>query len=226
VKLGVKARVEDAALVERRRKQVVAAAIALFGRRGYHASTIRDIAAVAGVSVGLIYQYFGDKEEVLFLAIVDVLDSYRRRIPVVTAKISDPLERLRAAVHAYCSVIDANVDATVLAYRETKSLRKVRRNVIKQKEVDTNALLARYVEDCVATGIFDKRLDVALFVYQIVMFAHAWALKAWHFRPRMSVDEYVARGLDLILNPLLGVSRPRRPASASPRTRGRRARSP
>ena len=224
--LGVKARVEDAALVERRRRQVVAAAIALFGKRGYHASTIRDIASAAGVSVGLIYQYFGDKEDVLYLAIVDVLDSYRRRIPVVTAGISDPLERLRAAVHAYCSVIDANVDATVLAYRETKSLRKARRNVIKQKEADTNALLARYVDDCIAAGLFDKRLDVALFVYQIVMFAHAWALKAWHFRPRMNVDEYVARGLDLILNPLLGVSRPRKPASASRRTPGRRARSP
>jgi hypothetical protein len=42
------------------------------------------------------------------------------------------------------------VDATVLAYRETKSLRRARRNVIKQKEADTNALLARYVEDCIA----------------------------------------------------------------------------
>jgi AcrR family transcriptional regulator len=225
VGLGVKARVEDAARVARRRTQVVTAAIAIFGRRGYHASTIRDIAAQAGVSVGLIYQYFGDKEDVLFLAIVDVLDSYRRRIPAVTAQIDEPLERLRAAVHAYCSVIDENVDATVLAYRETKSLRRARRNVIKQKEAQTNALLARYVEDCLAAGIFDKRLDVGLFVYQIVMFAHAWALKAWHFRPRMSVDEYVTRGLDLMLNPVLS-SRPRKPASAWRRRRGRRDRSP
>ncbi len=226
MKLGVKARVEDAALVERRRRQVVNAAIAMFGKRGYHASTIRDIAQQAGVSVGLIYQYFGDKEDVLFLAIVDVLDSYRRRIPAASAGIADPLARLRAAVHAYCRVIDANVDATVLAYRETKSLRKTRRNVIKQREAQTNALLARYVEDCIGAGIFDRRLDVPLFVYQIVMFAHAWALKAWHFRPRMSVDEYVARGLELMLDPRLAASRPRKPASASRRTRGRRARSP
>jgi len=203
VKLGVKARVENEALIERRRRQVVAAAIALFGKRGYHASTIRDIAAQAGVSVGLIYQYFGDKEDVLFLAIVDVLDSYHDRIPAATAGIADPLARFRAAVHAYCRVIDANVDATVLAYRETKSLRKARRNVIKQKEAETNALLARYVEDCIAAGLFGKRLDVALFVYQIVMFAHAWALKAWHFRARMGVDEYVERGLALMLNQVL-----------------------
>lgn len=208
--MKVRARVEDPALVERRRRQIVAASIALFGKRGYYATTMRDIAARAGVSVGLIYQYFGDKEDVLFLTIVDVLDTYRDRIPAATAGIGDPLERFRAAVHAYCRVIDENVDATVLAYRETKSLGKARRNVIKQKEAETNALLARCVEDCIAAGLFE-RVDVEMLVYQIVMFAHAWALKAWHFGDRMSVEQYVDRGLDLMLNQVL-----------SPRARRRR----
>lgn len=208
--MKVRARVEDPALVERRRRQIVAASVALFGKRGYYATTMRDIAARAGVSVGLIYQYFGDKEDVLFLTIVDVLDTYRDRIPAATAGIGDPLERFRAAVHAYCRVIDENVDATVLAYRETKSLGKARRNVIKQKEAETNALLARCVEDCIAAGLFE-RIDVGMLVYQIVMFAHAWALKAWHFGDRMSVEQYVDRGLALMLNQVL-----------SPRARRRR----
>jgi len=205
----VRARVEDPALVERRRRQIVAASIALFGKRGYYATTMRDIAARAGVSVGLIYQYFGDKEDVLFLTIVDVLDTYRDRIPAATAGIGDPLERFKAAVHAYCRVIDENVDATVLAYRETKSLGKARRNVIKHKEAETNALLARCVEDCIAAGLFE-RIDVGMLVYQIVMFAHAWALKAWHFGDRMSVEQYVDRGLDLMLNQVLSARARRR----------------
>ncbi len=207
--MKVRARVEDPALVERRRRQIVAASIALFGKRGYYATTIRDIAARAGVSVGLIYQYFGDKEDVLFLTIVDVLDTYRDRIPAATAGIGDPLERFKAAVHAYCRVIDENVDATVLAYRETKSLGKARRNVIKHKEAETNALLARCVEDCIAAGLFE-RIDVGMLVYQIVMFAHAWALKAWHFGDRMSVEQYVDRGLDLMLNQVLSARARRR----------------
>lgn len=207
--MKVRARVEDPALVERRRRQIVAASIALFGKRGYYATTMRDIAARAGVSVGLIYQYFGDKEDVLFLTIVDVLDTYRDRIPAATAGIGDPLERFKAAVHAYCRVIDENVDATVLAYRETKSLGKARRNVIKHKEAETNALLARCVEDCIAAGLFE-RIDVGMLVYQIVMFAHAWALKAWHFGDRMSVEQYVDRGLDLMLNQVLSARARRR----------------
>ncbi|MBI3376099.1 MAG: TetR family transcriptional regulator [Betaproteobacteria bacterium] len=199
---GVKSKVEDRALVDRRRRQIVNAAIERFGKRGYHATTISDIAQRAGVSVGLIYQYFGDKEDVLFLAILEVLDSYLEQIPSSAGSSGDPLERFRAAVHAYCRVIDANVDATVLAYRETKSLRKVRRNLIKQKEHETNALIAACISDCIRAGLFEK-IDIELLTYQIVMFAHAWALKAWHFRGKMSVGQYVDRGLAVMLNRVL-----------------------
>jgi len=233
----VKSKVEVPELIEKRRSEIVKAAIDLFGKRGYHVTTIRDVADRAKVSVGLIYQYVEDKEDVLFLALIEVLDSYKRRIPSALSELTEPMERFYAAVRAYCDVIDKNVDATVLAYRETKSLRRERRNLIKQKETETNALIAACIEDCIAAGLFDK-IDVEFFTYEIVMFCHAWALKAWRFAGAMSVDEYVQRGLDLMINAVVtargkrdydrliavGFARPpslpRRPrAAASPRGR-------
>jgi TetR/AcrR family transcriptional regulator, cholesterol catabolism regulator len=201
-KTHVKSIVDDAALVSKRRSQVLGAAIELFGKRGYHASTVREIAERAGVSTGLVYQYFGNKEDILFLALQTVLDTYKERIPGATEGVDDPLRRFRAAVHAYCRVIDANIDATVLAYRETKSLSRARRNVIKRKEAETNALIEAHVRDCVRAGLFEK-VDVELLTYQIVMIAHAWALKAWHYAGMMTVDQYVDRNLALLLHPLL-----------------------
>src|SRR5450432_4172056 len=118
VAIEIKAKTEDLELLERRRAQFVAAAIELFGKHGYHATTIRDIAERTGVSIGLVYHYFEDKEDLLFLALVEVLDSYRRQIPLALEGIKDPLARFCAAVRAYCQVNDATVDATVLAYRE------------------------------------------------------------------------------------------------------------
>ncbi len=141
----VKSKVDDAALVARRRSQVLGAAIELFGKRGYHATAVKEIAERAGVSAGLVYQYFGDKEDILFLALQTVLDTYKERIPRATEGIDDPLKRFRAAVHAYCRVIDANIEATVLVYRETKSLSRARRDVIKRKEMETNALIEAQV---------------------------------------------------------------------------------
>jgi hypothetical protein len=105
-------------------------------------------------------------------------------------------------VHAYCRVIDANIAATVLVYRETKSLSRARRDVIKRKETETNALIEAQIRDCIRAGLFEK-VDAALLTYQIVMIAHGWALKAWHFAGTMTVDQYVDRNLALLLHPLL-----------------------
>ena len=200
VAIESKAKSDDQDLLERRRAQFVAAAIELFGERGYHATTIRDIAEHTGVSIGLVYHYFEDKEDLLFLALVEVLDSYRRQIPLSLEGIKDPLPRFCAAVRAYCLVNDATVDATVLSYRETKSLSKERRNLIKQKERETNELISACIRDCIAAKLFDRNFDVELMTYQIVMFCHTWALKAWYFRGRMTVEDYIERGLHLMLN--------------------------
>jgi AcrR family transcriptional regulator len=200
--MRIKTTVEDPALVERRRAQLTQAAIACFSERGYHSTTIRDVAERARVSIGLIYQYVGDKEDLLFMALQEVLDSYMRQIPQTLTGITDPLQRFCTAVRAYCRVNGASVDATVLAYRETKSLRKARRIAIMQKELDTNELITACVRDCIDAGLFEA-IDVDMFVYQIVMFCHAWALKAWHFARAMDVETYVDRGLNLILRGVL-----------------------
>ncbi|HTW72037.1 MAG TPA: TetR/AcrR family transcriptional regulator [Acetobacteraceae bacterium] len=193
---------EDAALVERRRAQLTQAAIACFSENGYHSTTIRDVAERANVSIGLIYQYVGDKEDLLFLALQEVLEAYQRQIPLALEGIRDPLQRLRTAVRTHCRIHGGAVDATVLAYRETKSLRRERRDAIKQKELDANALIAACVQDCIACGYFCD-IDVDMFVYQAVMFSHTWALKSWHFARRMDVDTYVDRGLPMMLRGVL-----------------------
>ncbi len=84
----------------------------------------------------------------------------------------------------------------------TKSLRRDRRDAIKRLEVETNALIEACIRDCIGAGVFAP-INVELFTYQIVMFCHAWALKAWRFAGRMSVDEYVERGLLVMLHPVL-----------------------
>lgn len=186
-------------LVAKRQAQIVQAAVELYGRQGYHVTTIREVAQRAGVSVGLIYQYVTDKEDVLFLALTDVLDSYLREIPRALEGLLHPMQRFHAAVRAYGHVIDERIDATVLVYRETKSLRRERRDLIKQKEADSNRLISDCIEHCVRDGMFED-IDVELLTYQIVMFCHAWALKSWHFKHRFSIDEYVTRGVELMLN--------------------------
>lgn len=56
-----------------RRDQIVAAALVCFARSGYHATTMADVAAQAGVSKGTPYLYFSTKEA-LFIALHEEWD--------------------------------------------------------------------------------------------------------------------------------------------------------
>jgi AcrR family transcriptional regulator len=56
-----------------RRDQIIAAAVACFARTGYHATTMADVAARAGVATGTPYLYFESKEA-LFIALHDEWD--------------------------------------------------------------------------------------------------------------------------------------------------------
>ena len=178
------------------------AAVKLFSEQGYYGTTIQSIAREAGISVGLVYQYFREKDDLLYLSLKDVLETYEREIPQALAGVRHPLERLRVAIRTYCRVVDRLREATVLTYRSTKSLRPERRRYIKDGETRTNRLLEGCLRECVAKG-FMHRVNGPLLVYQYVHFAHAWALKSWAFRERYTLDEYVKEGLKLLVDPFL-----------------------
>jgi AcrR family transcriptional regulator len=48
-----------------KRRQILRAAISVFARSGYHKSRVSDVAKEAGVAYGLVYHYFGSKEDLL-----------------------------------------------------------------------------------------------------------------------------------------------------------------
>src|SRR5215204_319268 len=61
------------------RDRLYATAMQLIAARGYEATTLRDIAREAGVSIGLLYRYFPSKQAVV-IALYDELSSeYERR---------------------------------------------------------------------------------------------------------------------------------------------------
>jgi AcrR family transcriptional regulator len=50
---------------EAKRRRILEAAVRAFARKGYHACRVGEIASEAGVAYGLVYHYFGSKDEVL-----------------------------------------------------------------------------------------------------------------------------------------------------------------
>ena len=198
----VKSQVEDADLVRLRRAQFVRGAIDVFCHKGYHTATIKEIAQAAGVSPGLIYQYVSDKEEVLFLALQLIVYTLKQGLPAAFNSTSNPVGKFYACFEAYCRVINELRDASILTYRETKSLTREHRGFIKGMELETNEIVAMAVRECVREKYF-KDIDVELFVYHTIMTAHAWALKYWRLSKITTIDNYIRTNVEFLLASVL-----------------------
>ncbi len=78
-----------------RREQIIAAGLACFARSGYHATTMADVAAQAGVSKGTPYLYFESKEA-LFLALHEEWDcGAGQRVDAAVAALPEAARRRR-----------------------------------------------------------------------------------------------------------------------------------
>jgi AcrR family transcriptional regulator len=194
----VKSQVTDAALVQRRREQIVTAAVELFSTQGFYRTTIQQVARKAGVSTGLIYQYAETKDDVLLLSLMRVMERYRRELDS-SADGTEPFCQLHAALETYCRVVDRHRDAAILAYRSTMSLPRKYREYIKQAEVATNELIATRLRACIETGLF-REVNVELVAYQLALYAHTWSLKHWRLSKLVDIDEYIAQGFDFFVN--------------------------
>lgn len=186
-----------------RSAQLLSAAAQLMVREGSQAVSMQAVANEAGVSVGLIYRYFGSKQDLLFSVIVAVLDAFAARVTQsVDAAGPDPVRRLAAAFRAFCEVIDDHRHAAVLTYREAKLLSPAERDRIKQLEVETSGPLRDELRAGIEAGSF-RSVDVDLVTYTMLLAAHGWALKHWYFESKTSFEAYVKSQTALLLNALL-----------------------
>jgi AcrR family transcriptional regulator len=86
---------------DERRAQVLDAAVAEFGERGYHGASTARIAKRAGISQPYIYALFSDKDE-LFRAVHDrVITEIRSTFAQAASGAASPDEALEAMGHAY-----------------------------------------------------------------------------------------------------------------------------
>lgn len=185
-----------------RRRQLLDAAVTVMGQKGFHQMSMQDLAAEANVSVGLIYKYFGGKEDLLLATIVRIQDAFRDQLtPVMEAAGADPAEQLAAGIRRYIEIVDENLDAVVLTYRESRTLDAAGRAQIKELEIATAAPLRSAIETGIADGTF-RDADVDLVVFDIMLLAHGWALKHWHFGPNYSLNDYIRLQTQHVLNSL------------------------
>jgi TetR/AcrR family transcriptional regulator, fatty acid metabolism regulator protein len=77
-----------------RRKDILIAAQEIFSQKGLADSSISEIAKRAGIVDSIIYHYFKNKEDLLFYALADKLDSVEKELALHLEGILDPVSKL------------------------------------------------------------------------------------------------------------------------------------
>jgi len=89
------------AAAERRDAQILAVATRLFYEKGYHASTMREVAAGAGIKAGSVYNHYAGKGELLFHIARDVMEDLLAGGRRALASGAEPHEQLRGLIRSH-----------------------------------------------------------------------------------------------------------------------------
>jgi AcrR family transcriptional regulator len=102
-----------------RMEQALAVAHALFAERGYAAVTMDEVAAVVGVTKPLLYNYFGNKEQLYIACMKRPGDALVTTILETVGDASSPSDALNDGLRAFFAFLDADRAAWAVLFDET-----------------------------------------------------------------------------------------------------------
>ncbi|MDQ4076860.1 MAG: TetR/AcrR family transcriptional regulator [Chloroflexota bacterium] len=188
-------------MIERsRRDELLEKAAHLFRAKGYHATSMKDIAAELEILPGSLYHHIDSKESLLVEIMqrgIEVLLEYVR--PVVASD-APPIAKLRDLVRFHIIAIAEHPDVLTVFLHEMKSLPEARRQEQLQLRDEYERLLMSVIEEGIACGDF-RPLHPRMATFAILGMVN-W-LYAW-YRPTgsLSPDEIADEFLTLIVQGL------------------------
>jgi len=105
---------------EERRSAILDAALTAFSQKGYHATSLDDIAGVAGVSKALIYEHFASKQELHADLIARNARELTQRVAGALSgvEVESTVERLAAGLEAFFAYVEERRDAWRMLFRD------------------------------------------------------------------------------------------------------------
>lgn len=145
-----------------RKEQIYRASAKLFSERGYHATSMRDLAHALGVQGGSLYAHISSKEELLWEIVNRAADEFDAALEPIRDGRLAPLEKLRAALEAHFHVIAQNREIVTVFFHEWKHLPIVKMEEITERRASVERIYRQILEEGVRGGQFRKDLDFRL----------------------------------------------------------------
>ena len=160
--------------------QIYEVAGALFSERGYHATSMRDLASQLGMQGGSLYAHISGKEELL----VEIVNQAARQfdealMPLREADLS-PEEKLREAMCRHIEVVANNLESATVFFHEWKHLSPEAYRKVTDWRDTIDRLYRDLLQEGIDKGVFRPDLDLKMSAY-LVLSAVNWTY-TW-YRP-------------------------------------------
>jgi TetR/AcrR family transcriptional regulator, cholesterol catabolism regulator len=181
------------------------AAVDLFWERGYHATSMREIAERSGVQAGSLYHHYGSKEALLFEVMAAFMQELQGRVLDAVSRSIGPAERLAAAVETHVVAHGRHQREAIVTDTELRGLNGIRLERMLALRDAYETIFRQLLEDGIAAGVFDvpdPRVATKALLLQCTGVA-VW----YRENGRLGLDEIAAIHVALALR-LAGAERP------------------
>ncbi len=171
---------------------ILSAAVQVIGARGYHGTSVRDIALAAGVSPGSLYNHFSSKQDLLVTIMNRAMDGLITATEEALFEApNDPVTRLKAVIRVHVGSHAVGTRESQIGNSELRSLDPAALALTVSKRDAQQRMFNRVVQDGVAKGVFHTKdpHEAARFISSACTAVAMW------FRPDGpdSVDEVIER---------------------------------
>lgn len=197
----VSTQVKNPELVQKRRRQIVDAAVHLFIENGFHKATTREIAKAVGFSIGSLYEYVASKEDILYLVCEAIHDEVESGILEAQKRTSTGFKALIEVIKGYIIGCDRMSDHLLLIYHDTHSLPPKWRKKVLENEVRITNIFVEVLTQMAETENlphFDQKF-IEMVAHNIMVIGHMWTFRRWFLARKYTLDEYIKFQTELIL---------------------------
>ena len=150
----------------RRREEILHAALRAFRDKGYHATTLDDIAEHLGVRKTALYHYFPDKEAILYECHRESLAEIRRLLAAAARSPNTAAKRLALVIREHVRVMIETFEGSPLAF-EVAALSPARQSEVITARDKYERGLRRIIDEGVKNGEF-RPVDSKIAVFAIL----------------------------------------------------------
>ena len=182
----------------RRRREIIRAALEAGREKGYHATTLDDIAGRLGIRKAALYHYFPDKDAILLACHRESLAELER-IAEASWRVEGPVARLGFLIREHVLIMTETLEGSPLAFEVTALPAAARAEVIQGRDRFEGVLRSVVVEGIEAGEFRDVDPKIAVFaILGAVNWIARWYRPGGGIQPAGLGDafaDYLLRGL-------------------------------